>query len=61
MKENEILELAFEEVKDYLKTKDRRLKKSKHEFALAKQEFLAELNILAIKWFNKKSKKYTSK
>jgi len=58
MEKNEFLELVFNEVKGYLKIKDRRLRASKHEFALAKQEFISELNEKAIKWFNKRAKEY---
>jgi hypothetical protein len=54
--ENKILEKAFDEVKEYIVTKDMRLKKTRNEISLAKQEFLAELKDLSERWFDKRVK-----
>lgn len=54
---NEIFEKPFRKVKGYIKTKDFRTSKSVNEISLAKQEFLAEIKILAEDWFHKRTKK----
>lgn len=59
--QNEILEKAFKEVKQYLKSVDRITKGSKLEVSLAKQEFLAELEDLASTWFTQKVKEFRAK
>jgi len=59
--QNEILEKSFKEVKQYLKSTDQRTKKSKLEFSLAKQEFIAELEDLASAWFTQKVKEFHAK
>jgi len=59
--DNDVLEKAFKEVKQYIKSTDRRTKSSKLEFSLAKQEFLAELEDLASEWFTQKVKEFHAK
>ena len=43
--------------KEYIKTKDKRLKISKYEISLAKQEFLKEMTKKTEAWFDKRVKK----
>jgi len=52
----DVFEKVFEEIKDYIKTTDKRTRQGKRETALAKQEFLAEVQEQAEKWFDKKIK-----
>jgi hypothetical protein len=54
-------EKAFKDVKEFIKTKDKRLKKSKREKALAKQEFLAEIKVKASIWFDNKVNSFKPK
>ena len=53
-----ILERAFNEVKGFIKEKDRRRKESRWEMSLAKQEFLAEVKEAAEGWFDRRIKTF---
>jgi hypothetical protein len=61
VEKNEILEKAFKEVKCFLKTTDQRTRSAKDEYRLARQEFLAELEDLATKWFKEKVSSFHDK
>jgi hypothetical protein len=52
--EGNVLEIAFSEVQNLIKSRDRRSNKYKREVSLAKQEFLAEIRELAQEWFDQK-------
>ena len=54
--ENVIFERALASARCFIETKDRRLKASKREISLARQEFLAEVQEQAERWFGKKIK-----